>query len=420
MKSRVYYGEYSLAHWIKLMLSKNIGLPAYQRSFVWGEDRIKRLIESLKDGQFVQPVTIAQNRGTDEVGAENLILDGQQRLTAILLSHLNVVPIDFPVESEEFANEDIPESGEQLSSGGNSIAWTFAALLARIDKPVTIEKIQKSIEGKKQYKKVDFDLPSDFFQKTYLGFSYIVPSEKNEEIIQQGYTKLFRNINYFACNLSPMESRRSLYYTKKTLYNYFEGVDSNGSNVLCGIGIMEQMKNKKIDFLRYLSILSEYFSLKSSDGDFDVKNIQKGYSSFASREIYYADYVAHILQLDPEIDDKKFDKFTFNKSWIDEVENQRYSILRKSVSQLKSLMGLKKEGAFLSWIDADYWLFGLVYHIVFRGKHLCDDFEGIKQAIDNEISEVRNQENYVRAPNRLVYLRSRISQSIKIYSAYVQ
>ena len=90
MKSKIYYGEYSLMHWIKLMLSKNIELPEYQRHFVWQERDVKRLIQSLLEGQFVQPVTIAL---FDEGGSKrNLILDGQQRLTSILLAYLGYFP----------------------------------------------------------------------------------------------------------------------------------------------------------------------------------------------------------------------------------------------------------------------------------------------------------------------------------------
>ena len=66
MANKVYYGEYTLKHWIKLMLTEDIVLPAYQRHFVWQERDVKRLIQSLKDGQFVQPVTIAlYNDGTN-------------------------------------------------------------------------------------------------------------------------------------------------------------------------------------------------------------------------------------------------------------------------------------------------------------------------------------------------------------------
>lgn len=35
MDNKVYYGEYSLDHWIKLILKKDIVLPDYQRNFTW-------------------------------------------------------------------------------------------------------------------------------------------------------------------------------------------------------------------------------------------------------------------------------------------------------------------------------------------------------------------------------------------------
>lgn len=58
MNTRVYYGEYSLSHWIELVLTQNIILPEYQRSFVWAEKDVKRLVKSFKEHLFVQPVTI--------------------------------------------------------------------------------------------------------------------------------------------------------------------------------------------------------------------------------------------------------------------------------------------------------------------------------------------------------------------------
>lgn len=35
MENKVYYGEYTLKHWINMMLTGNIVLPDYQRHFVW-------------------------------------------------------------------------------------------------------------------------------------------------------------------------------------------------------------------------------------------------------------------------------------------------------------------------------------------------------------------------------------------------
>lgn len=58
MDNRVYYGEYSLKHWIDLILKENIILPEYQRFFVWSEKKVETLISTFKNKQFVPPVTI--------------------------------------------------------------------------------------------------------------------------------------------------------------------------------------------------------------------------------------------------------------------------------------------------------------------------------------------------------------------------
>lgn len=55
INKRVYYGEYTLKHWVELMLTKNVTLPEYQRHFVWEESDVRRLMDSLKSGQFIMP-----------------------------------------------------------------------------------------------------------------------------------------------------------------------------------------------------------------------------------------------------------------------------------------------------------------------------------------------------------------------------
>ena len=80
----------------------------------------------------------------------------------------------------------------------------------------------------------------------------------------------------------------------------------------------------------------------------------------------------------------------------------------------------KDKDAFASWIDADYWLFGLVYYIVFEGKQLKDDITGIDRAINIEITQRKKDEYYAKAPNRLGNLRERLGRSIAIIGKYVQ
>lgn len=112
MKNRIYYGEYTLAHWIKLMLSSNIVLPEYQRLFVWKETDVINFINQVKDDQFVPTLTIGHYVEND--GRRfNWILDGQQRLSSLLLAYLGLYPDQNVFKEkieEQYANDndDVP------------------------------------------------------------------------------------------------------------------------------------------------------------------------------------------------------------------------------------------------------------------------------------------------------------------------
>ena len=83
-------------------------------------------------------------------------------------------------------------------------------------------------------------------------------------------------------------------------------------------------------------------------------------------------------------------------------------------------LGGKGKDAFASWIDADYWLFGLIYYIVFEGNTLRYDLTGIDRAINREITEKKKWDYYAKSPNRLGNLRDRLGRSIEIIGKYVQ
>ena len=90
---------------------------------------------------------------------------------------------------------------------------------------------------------------------------------------------------------------------------------------------------------------------------------------------------------------------------------------------MKANWGLEvKEGksAFISWIDADYWLYGLIYQIVFKGKDINDDLEQLFRSIKRKIREKKDSRTgYPKTPNGLSNLRDRIQDSINLYSPYV-
>lgn len=417
MECKTYYGEYSLNYWIELLLSFNITLPQYQRSFVWKEDNVRRLIKSLKDKQFVQPVTIALMKTNSDVEGSNLILDGQQRLTTILLSKIGYMPdIDKFEKAEEFTKEDVSDEGDDEPYQKKSIKWTYSQLLSKDPRENTIQKIRDRVCTDVRYKELKISsLTEKFFENTFLGFSYIVPDSQKQEDIVKSYALLFRNINYFGMNLSALESRRSLYFMNHEYRNLFEGIDEEGKDVLCGMLIIEKMQSSKLDFVRYLAALSQFYPEENH------KEVMKWYSKVSSRESYYADFVSYLLGLDQEDNKHKFDKFHFKEVFEDNsIWKQRYCTLRLSIERLMPKMGLKNGISFTSLINADYWLYGLIYQIVFRGKTLNDNIDELCDELKAEItSNVESNENYAKAPNQLGLLRKRINDSVKIYSKYV-
>lgn len=435
VENKVYYGEYTLYHWIEMMLNGDIELPEYQRRYVWSEYDVERFIKSLRDGQFVPPITIAQY--SDGEDTKNLILDGQQRLTSLLLAYIGYFPMPKKngdgkksgdgkesgdggkYVSEDDSNEDDNknESGENLTGG---IEWQYTWLLCYgKTKAEIVSKIPKGkCDG---YKRINIKdgIDDEFLKSNYLGFSYIVPdkTEKGRNV----FPKLFRNINYFGKRLDPIESRRSLYFQDMKFTNYFEGECEDGNDVLAirvkegfqPIRVMEDFQPEKIDFVRYLAMLSQYSASKK------VGDVMKGYSAYSSRESYYADYVSYILGLDEESHSGKFEGFNFSEK-LKDCWNERFKQVRETVEKVKPLMPLNDKGAFETLYKADVWLLGLLYYILFEGKILVEDFTPIKGEIEKFIKEEESDSSFLKNANKIKYVRKRLEGSCKIYSNYVR
>lgn len=421
IENRVYYGEYTLRRWIDLMLTRGIDLPEYQRSFVWDEDDVKRLLASLNSGQFILPVTIAHYK--DENGEQNLILDGQQRLTSILLAFLGYMPIKekFKSNNVDLANgDDSEEEGKD-----NSMEWTYKKLLKETQKDNYLLGVRNRLREDDRYKElkvaIDGDL-EEFYDRTFLGFSFIIPTEQDANATQRYFSALFRNMNYLGKKLSTLESRRSLYFMNREFKDYFDGKTAKGDDVLCNIKIIENMQPRKIDFVRYLSVLSQLKVVK----DNDMKRVLVGYSAYSSRESYYADYVSYIVNLEQESRKDKFNGFSMESFFPNHEWKDRFIKVKEFLERNKAKLGLdEKNVAFTSWIDADYWLFGLLDTVLFKGESLEREDELTAELV-SEITVKRQQKEgepvseYQRNPNRIGNLRDRIERSLTIYARYAR
>lgn len=387
MENRVYYGQYSLKHWINLILKKNITLPEYQRYFVWNESKVATLIEAFKHKHFIPPVTI----GAFKIGdaSQNLILDGQQRLTSILLAYLDLYPDEKTYQKtiETFASEnDDSEPGEQLD---NIFEWTFHKLTEKgCKKNEILEKIQ---EG--NYKKTNLNIDGNFFEENFLGFSYLVPSTNNEKVQQKYYSSVFRNINIQGETLLPQESRASLYFLDKDLTQFFTKRFTQNFAVR-GFG-----GETKIDFVRFFALLSQY----NKDGG--SERIARSYKQ--KMEKYYEEYIYSAIN----DSDGKYGKFS--NIFPGKQYNSRLATLQSTLDQMKI------DEKFSSIIDLDMYFFGLIYNIIFLGKAVDqENFEELKKSIDLKITELKKDAQHVKAPGHLKYLRLRIDASINIYNEY--
>lgn len=104
-----------------------------------------------------------------------------------------------------------------------------------------------------------------------------------------------------------------------------------------------------------------------------------------------------------------------NECW-----KERFKTLKTKTAELKEKINLKKEKTksnFDSWIDADYYLFGLIYYVLFENLNV-NLTDSLKNELQTAIEEKRRDTSYSRSPNRLGNLRERLNDSIQIYKKY--
>lgn len=386
-KNRVYYGEYTLKHWIDLILTGDIILPKYQRYFVWDKEQSLALVKALVDNQFVPPVTIGNYLENGE--KQNLILDGQQRLTSILLAYLNLFPAKdqsrIRVNDVYYANENDDENDDEI----DFINWDFNKLLElvkdlRDKKEMHNAAIQAGYESmdSKQIKEKDFE-------RSYLGFSFIVPATNDSKEQQKFYSKVFRSINIEGKKLLPIESREALYYLNNDLVNLFSPEFTKVISV----------KEGKMDFVRYLAMLSQY----SHTG---IATVARGFTK--TLEIYYENFIYAVVEDNAT---REFPKMS------EIIPNMDYSARMNTLITI--VEGMKMKNTYDSIIELDMYMFGLVYITIFEGKSISKEkYEDISSEIEKKIAEYKTTLLHHKNPSALKHLKQRIEESIRVYQEF--
>lgn len=387
MDNRVYYGEYTLQYWIELMLTRKIELPPYQRYYVWDRKRLRKFIAALKERRFVPPVTIAEEKDGGKI--RNYIIDGQQRLTSILLSYLGVWPIKSAKKEllDEFANGS---EGGEISARLRCREWRYDCLLGEDNSKAGI--LSRAHEQKCGLAAISQD--EDFYRNTYMGFSYLIPGEKTNQ--QLYFAKVFKEINVTGMKLTEQESREALYFLKSNMRLFFDPSFTRDIILRKSAG----RKPERLDFVRYVSMLADYIHRgKSTDG------VATG--SRAELADYYEDYICSVITSE---DHEVFGQFS--KLFPGELHESRL----KSLEETLSALSLPKE--FDSIINLDMSLFGCVYWVLYEGRRL--DFarkDALIIALKKEIDLAREKSG--RNPARALFLRERIGKSVEVYGKFL-
>lgn len=392
MDKKVYYGEYTLKHWIELLLRSNLELPPYQRNFVWKKEQVKEFIKGVKDGSFIPPVTI----GVCNIDAENhnFILDGQQRLSSILLAYYGVYPKENAFQRKD---DDLPmaDGVAEEDDDDEVVEYLDWSLRLFAQEGPTEQGVRDSIT-EQQYERIDYGIDPSFFENNYIPFSFIIPNTNNETEQIEFFSSLFRNINILGTSLSLFESRQSLYFLKKELQGFF--------NPECckSLKIELTTKNQAYDFVRTMSILSQYKKEQR------FNRLAQNYKS--KMEKYYEEYIYAVVN---NINGGIFTQFSNifpNGEFKHRIDKLSEALRNLNYNQLH----------FTSIIDSDVYMFGLVYNVVIEGKSIdYNRKEELLEKLRRKIEYFKNNpDSHKSSPSLLKHMRKRVEESLKIFNRY--
>lgn len=308
--------------------------------------------------------------------------------------HLKISDIEFADPNDSVSDEE--------DLGDEPLEWKIS-LLIHNDRENTKESILEEINSKfsEKYYELNIDI-SEFIDNTYLGFSYIIPLEEANQQ-QKFYCSVFRNINRKGTALLPQESRRSLYFLDADKKDFF---DWNGLDTY---KISNNNRTRKIDFIRYVSMASQYAK------DENINNIMKKYAPRGGKdEEYYANYISEAIG---DLKTSMFKPFSEN---FKEDYHLRLEKLKLTLNQLTL------QEKFNSIVETDVVFFGLIYYVLISDKEInIDKKDELKQLIEDKISSYKDfsdedNKKQEKSPNLLRYIRRRLTDSIAIYKEFLK
>ena len=397
MRNRVYFGSYSLEHWLKLLRSRDIILPKYQRHFVWDKERMGKLVDSVREELFIPPITIGSFQENNIL--ENLIIDGQQRLTSILLAYLGLFPDKEHyrrTDESALATEDAGLENEDMEIEDNTvIKWNVAELLGEDN---SFEALKERARRNGHYETFAPLLDDEMLKTRFLGFNYLVPSSKDPVVMQKYFSSVFRSVNYSGMNLLPQESRKALYYLDKSYEQYF------APDFCERVTVANRLVKGKVimDFTRTLALLTAYYA----SGVF--YKVGRGYGR--RLEVYYEMFIQSVVSDEYQEVFGRFGSLYPQKRYMPYIQQ-----LQQTVETLGWLRHYE------SIIDLDVYYMGLMYWTLFKKKQIgTTRKDDLREDLENTIRGFKDNYKHRQSPASLKYIQARMQESIEIYQKYVQ
>ena len=76
---------------------------------------------------------------------------------------------------------------------------------------------------------------------------------------------------------------------------------------------------------------------------------------------------------------------------------------------------------FPSIIDADIYLFGLIFYVIFKNKKIdLEKWADIDKELKEKIEKLKKDKQHIKRPAALKYLNERIAASLGIFSKHIE
>ena len=175
LQVKVKHYELTLEDWIEILMHRELVFPEYCRNFVWDKERVINFVDSMNAGFHVPSLTIGIV--IDHGKRYSYLVDGQQRLTAIMLAYMSLFP--------------------KVALENKSHNWTLEALTSLGS---TRDSIKNNMDHS-LYERIDYNTTVAFYRYKTIGCNFLVPNRLCTQEHVEYYENLYRKINQGAVPL---------------------------------------------------------------------------------------------------------------------------------------------------------------------------------------------------------------------------